>query len=131
MRAHRSQARELEALSRLAGDGHRSSSSPLPSGVTNIVLATWVIRSKTWTSSLRMIFLPACQHRKVGVQSDVVIQHTHARTTILSHDGENFFYGLCFHRSPAAEGWLLGGALLSLCWLDKTAQDLLAALYPR
>ncbi len=37
------------------------------------------------------------------------------------------FYGSCFSLSPAAEASLLGYALLSLCLLDETAQDLLAA----
>ena len=75
------------------------------------VLATWVIRSKTWSSSLRMIFLPACKHRKFGVQSDVVIQQTHARTTILSHDGETSSMGCVFTTLQR----LKDGCLEALC----------------
>jgi putative transposase len=39
-------------------------------------------------------------------------------------------YGWCFYLSLAAEGWLLGCALLSLCSLDQTAHFLLAAPNP-
>jgi hypothetical protein len=42
----------------------------------------------------------------------------------------SFFYGWCFHIPPAAEEWLLGGGLVSLCSVEQTAQDLLAALHP-
>ena len=42
----------------------------------------------------------------------------------------SFFYGSCFYLSPAAEGLLLGCTLLSLCSLDKTAENLLAAGNP-
>jgi hypothetical protein len=38
--------------------------------------------------------------------------------------------GWCFYVSPAAEDWLLGCALLSLCSLDQTAPDLFAAGHP-
>jgi hypothetical protein len=39
-------------------------------------------------------------------------------------------YGWCFYHSPAAEGALLGGALLSLYLLDQTVHFLLAAGHP-
>jgi hypothetical protein len=35
-------------------------------------MATWVIRSKTGTSRGRKISIPACKHRRVGVQSEVI-----------------------------------------------------------
>jgi hypothetical protein len=36
------------------------------------VLATWIIRSKTGTSRRKRSSSPACKHRRVGVQSEVV-----------------------------------------------------------
>ena|SRR6266851_825624 len=56
--------------------------------------------------------------------------NTHVRTTLFSRNGEASCMGRCFDLSPAAEGWLLGYARLSLCSLDQTTGDLLAALHP-
>jgi hypothetical protein len=39
----------------------------------------------------------------------------------------SFLYGWCGDPSPAAEGWLLACALLALCSLDQTAEDLITA----
>src|SRR6266568_3103979 len=55
------------------------------------VLATWVIPSKTSTWGLRKIFHPCLQTQKAGCTIRRRQQHTHARTTILSCDGEATF----------------------------------------
>jgi hypothetical protein len=73
---------------------------------------------------------PACQHRRVGVESDVV-------TSILML-GQRYFHVMekllvwlvYLSLSPAPLGGLLGGSHLSLCSLEQTAPDFLAALHP-
>ena len=42
----------------------------------------------------------------------------------------SFLYGWYIDQSSAIEGWLLGGALFSLCSLEQTAPDLIAAGHP-
>src|SRR5215469_1138957 len=72
---------------------------------------------------------PACKHRRVGVESDVVDSIFMLAQRQL-HVMEKIFYGRCFYPSPAPRGWLLGCALLSLCLLDQTVQERLTVLHP-
>jgi hypothetical protein len=72
-----------------------------------------------------MIFLPVCKHRKVGVQSDVVIQHTYARTTILSLVGETSSMGRVFATLQRLKDSCLE-ALSTLVDLGRSKSELIA-----
>jgi hypothetical protein len=93
------------------------------------VLATWIIRSKTGTSRRRKISFPACKHRKVGVQSEVVNSILMLEQRYF-HVMEKLLVWLVFFPSPTPLGRLLGCAHCPLCWVDQTAEDLIAALHP-
>ena len=72
-----------------------------------VVLATWVIRSKTCPSRMRMTFLP-CLRTKEGECKIRSRQHnTHARTTTLSHDGEAYSMGRVFTHLLQLKGFCL------------------------
>jgi hypothetical protein len=74
-------------FTRLCGDSDHSG-SPLTCSEGTGVLATWVIRSKTSPSRRRKISYPYLQTKVGRCTIRRRQQHTHARTTTLSRDGE-------------------------------------------
>src|SRR6266496_1871134 len=61
------------------------------SAFSYLVMATWVIRSKSGTSRRRKISFPCLQTQEGWYAIKSRQQHPHARTTILSRNGEAFF----------------------------------------
>jgi transposase InsO family protein len=81
------------------------------------VLATWVIRSKTSPSRQRKIFFPCLQTQEGGCTIRSRHQQTHARTTILSQDGEaSCMAGVLTHLQRLKDGCLHALYSRFTCW---------------
>jgi hypothetical protein len=83
---------------------------------TGVVMATWIIRSKTSPVRRRKICFPCLQTQEGRCTIRRRQQHTHARTTTLLHDGE-----------PSSMGRILTPPL----WLKENCLDALSSCFAR
>ncbi len=85
------------------------------------VMATWVIRSKTCASRMRMTFLHYLQTNESECNIRSRPHFTHARTTTISRDGEASSLGRVFLPLLRLKGFCLDVLHFSYCSLDETA----------